>query len=139
MAQQEVIEHEGRVVAVGSETLQVEIVAKSACSGCSAKHLCSASELKSKLIDVRLEKGVDYKVGDMVVVEGTAKMGNVAVLFAYVLPFLLMMAAVVVCVEMGLSDGVAGLAGIGAIAVYYVVLSFFKGRFEKKIYFEVRR
>ena len=48
----DLIKHQGIVEKVDGMHVKVRIVQTSACSSCSAKGLCNASESKEKLIDV---------------------------------------------------------------------------------------
>ena len=61
------IKHLGVVEKVDGSHVTVRIVQTSACSSCSAKGLCNASESKEKLIDV-YHNQVSCQIGEQVVV-----------------------------------------------------------------------
>ena len=65
----DIIKHRGIVDRVDGSHVVVRIVQTSACSSCSAKGLCNASESKEKWIDV-YEVNASYRVGEEVVVCG---------------------------------------------------------------------
>ena len=58
----DIIKHRGIVEKVTDSHVIVRIVQTSACSACSAKGLCNASESKEKLIDV-YEMNASYQIG----------------------------------------------------------------------------
>ena len=153
------IKHDGIVIAVNSDGMvRVRIVQTSACSACKAKAMCASAESKEKEIEAlfigdearRLEgERQDVKLGDEVVVMVQQKMGWKAVLLAYILPFVVMMAVIVLGNEVIalVSDEAAGKNGeaiIGTIAlcamgVYYIVLGFFKNKIQKDFSFTARK
>ena len=46
------VSHKGRVVEVGQDVIQVEIISSSACSSCHAAGLCTMSEAVKKIVEV---------------------------------------------------------------------------------------
>ena len=139
MAETNEISHKRRGVSVSNDSLTVEIVSSSACSSCKAASMCAMSESAVKHVDVRPVAGEKYDVGDEVEVLLSPSMGLKAVLFAYFLPVVLLMA---VCVPMsfaGCGALLSGGAGLAAMALYYVVLHFFKDGIEKEYEFRITR
>ena len=72
------IEHEGRVVKISDTKIEVEILNKAACVSCSAKSVCSVSDIKAKIIEIPLSKE-EYQVGEIVDVSLRRSMGYRAV------------------------------------------------------------
>ena len=66
----DLIRHRGIVEKVEGSHVTVRIVQTSACSACSAKGLCNASESKEKLIDV-YQIQFPCQIGEEVIVCGT--------------------------------------------------------------------
>ena len=83
------IRHQGIVENINGTHLQVRIVQTSACASCSIKGHCSSADTKEKLIDV-IDESSSYQPGDRVWVVGELSMGVMAVLLAFVLPFLVL-------------------------------------------------
>ena len=83
------IRHQGIVENINGTHLQVRIVQTSACASCSIKGHCSSADTKEKLIDV-IDESSSYQPGDRVWVVGELSMGVMAVLFAFVFPFLVL-------------------------------------------------
>lgn len=133
------VSHKGKVVAVSSTGVRVEIISQSACSSCHAAGLCSMSEAVKKEIDVPAQPGEEYHVGDDVKVILGSDMGMKAVVLAYVIPLALLL---VVCISLtytGMGELYAGLAGLGAVAVYYFVLYLMRKRVSGKYVFKIEK
>jgi sigma-E factor negative regulatory protein RseC len=95
----DLIKHKGIVEKIDGSHVTVRIVQTSACSSCSAKGLCNASESKEKLIDV-YQSQVPCRVGEEVVVCGTTSMGMRAVFLAFGIPLLILLASLFVSMRM---------------------------------------
>ena len=133
------IKHDGIVIAVnGDGTVLVRIVQTSACASCKAKAMCASAESKEKEI-LAMGDGL-LAIGDEAEVMVQQKMGWKAVLLAYILPFLVMMA--VVAIGNGLlsiREEVIGTAALCAMGVYYIVLGMFKDKIQKEFSFTARK
>lgn len=138
MKENKEILHDGVVLSLNSDSVKVEILSKSACSGCSARSLCSSSEQKSKEIDVFVGKGETYHVGQAVTVVGSESMGIVAVVLCYVIPVVLMVIVMAILTLVGMSDVVVGLASLGVLVPYFFVMYLLRERFRKSIVFRIR-
>ncbi|MGM9741362.1 MAG: SoxR reducing system RseC family protein [Candidatus Cryptobacteroides sp.] len=131
------IAHKGRVVSVSQDSLTVEIVSSSACSSCKAASMCAMSESTTKTVDVRPVPGEKYIAGEEVEVLLSPSMGLKAALLAYFLPVVLLIAVCVPLSFAGYGALLSGGVGLAVMAIYYVVLYFFRGRFEKEYEFRV--
>ncbi|MCI5580646.1 MAG: SoxR reducing system RseC family protein [Phocaeicola plebeius] len=130
------IKHLGIVENIDGLRLKVRIVQSSACSACSVRGHCSASEQKEKLIDVYNVDRVACEIGERVMVVGATSMGMKAVLLAFVLPFVLVV--VTLFVVMRISDGnevVSALAGLGILLPFYLIIYMCKGRLGRTFFF----
>ena len=142
------IKHDGIVIAVnGDGTVRVRIVQTSACASCKAKAMCASAESKEKEI-LAIGDGL-LAVGDEAEVMVQQKMGWKAVLLAYILPFVVMMAVIVLgnqairllgAEAMGKNgEAIIGTAALCAMGVYYIVLGFFKDKIQKDFSFTARK
>lgn len=117
------IKHLGIVENINGSWLKVRIVQSSACSACSVKGHCSASETKEKLIDVYNKNGVSCRIGEQVMIVGTTSMGMKAVLLAFVLPFVVLLLALVVSLRLTAGDEVtSALIALGTLVPYYLII-----------------
>ena len=135
MDQREIIRHEGIVERIGTESCQVRILQASACSSCSARQLCRSSESKEKLIEVRGHYPTLH-VGDGVTLVGSVRQGLRASLLAYVVPLILMLAALFIGVHLG-GEGIGALAALLVLALYYGALYLMRDRLGKEFAFEI--
>ena len=135
----DIIKHRGIVEKIEGSHVVVRIVQTSACSACSAKGLCNASESKEKQIDV-YEVNPSYRIGEEVVLCGSTSMGMRAVLLAFGIPILLLLAALFV--TMRVTDGDALLSSIVALLAvipYYLVIYLMKNKMNKTFSFVIEK
>ena len=132
------ITHRGRIVSITPEYTTVEIVSESACAACHAKGLCSLGDSKIKQVEVPTRGWDNYTVGQEVSVVLRATMGHKAVWLAYVVPLLVMVAALLGILAAGGSELLAGLGAIGAVAVYYGVIWLLRDRLRKEYVFNIK-
>ena len=135
----DIIKHRGVVEKIEGTHVVVRIVQTSACSACSAKGLCNASESKEKQIDVY---GVQssYRIGEEVVVCGTTSMGMRAVLLAFGVPLLILLLALFV--TMRITDGDALLSSFVALLAvmpYYLLVYFMKDKLDRTFSFTIEK
>ena len=60
-----------------------------------------------------------------------------SVVWGYIVPLVVLLAILFGCVALGLSDGVAAISSIVAVAIYYVGLYLARKIFERKIEFTI--
>ena len=134
----ELIRHEGIVLSINGEKAHVQIVQTSACSACKARSMCMSSESQSKEMDaVMLEP---MKIGDKVEVEVRERLAWKAVLLAYILPFIVMLAIIAILdFATDWSEAVVGTLSLCGIALYYIGLSVFRNRLQKQFSFTARK
>lgn len=133
------ISHKGRVVSVTPEVTTVEIVSESACGACHAKGLCSLGDSKVKMVEVPTSGWSGIRPGDEVEVVLKASMGHKAVLLAYMIPLVLLVAVLLAAVSAGVGELYAGLAAIAAVAVYYFGLWLMRGRLRNEYIFNIKK
>lgn len=137
MAKKE-ISHTGRITAIDKDRILVEIVSESACSACHAAGLCGAADSKKKIIEVPNDGVTPHSVGEEVEVCLGQSMGLKAVLISYVVPVIILLILIVTLSSLGKSELLTGLVSIGGIAVYYLILYFFRDRLVGKYEFYIR-
>ena len=124
---------------MSATTVDVEIVSESACASCKARSACGMSESENKLVTVVTELAGAYTVGEEVMVSVRRSLGLKAVVYAYVLPFVVLLGVLLAAVECGAGETAAGLAALGAAGLYYAVLWLFRSRLERVITFNLRK
>ena len=135
---EEMIRHNGIVLSTDGESARVEIVQTSACAACKARSMCMSAESQLKIIDARMAEPM--KPGDRVEVMVREHLAWRAVLLAYVLPFIVMLAVIVgLDYATDMSEAVVGTLSLCSIALYYIGLGMFKHRLQKQFSFTARR
>jgi len=134
----EQVMHTGKVVSMTPQTTTVQIVSQSACSECHAAGLCGLSEYTEKAIEVPTRPSATYGVGDEVQVVLRASMGFKAVWIAYFLPLVVLLAVALGLIALGVPELVSGLAGLGAVALYYLVVWLLRDRLRNEYVFTIQ-
>ena len=134
----EQVTHTGKVVSMTPKTTTVQIVSQSACSECHAAGLCGLSEYTEKAVEVPTSPSATYGVGDEVQVVLKASMGFKAVWIAYFLPLVVLLAVALGLIALGVPEVVSGLAGIGAVALYYLVVWLLRDRLRNEYVFTIQ-
>ena len=133
----DIIKHRGIVENINGSHIQVRIVQTSACSACSVKGHCNASESKVKLIDVYENHSAEYYIGQNVMVHGTTSMGMQAVLLAFGVPFLVLFIALYATLQITGDELTAALAGLLALFPYYLIIYMCRGKLSRKFFFTI--
>lgn len=133
------IEHIATVVCVGDGVVEAELTAQSACASCHARMACGMGESTRKRIEIATPDAAAYVPGERVTVSVERNTGMTAVLWAYVVPFVVLLGALAAAAAAGWSDGAAALIAMGGVALYYMALYLFRGRLERKIHFKIHK
>lgn len=135
----DIAEHKGIVTEVTDDIVRVKIESMSACAACHAKTMCSLSDKTDKIIDVkRSQLKNEYHVGDEVTVSASSGKGLLAVVFGYVIPAIVAIAAIAICMALGANELVSSLVAIALVAVYYFVLYLFRSKLNKTFVFGIK-
>jgi len=132
------IEHTGIIHKIDDNIIQVIIAQESACSGCHARGVCSAADKEHKMIEVENNHHL-LQVGDNVVLSGKLSVGLIAVLLAFVFPFMLIFLALIILNFIGVNESISGGISLGILIPYYGILSFFNKKLKSKFKFEIKK
>ncbi len=131
------IKHQGIVENISGSHLQVRIIQTSACASCSIKGHCSSADTKEKLIDVTDDNVSSYQPGDRVWVIGELSMGVMAVLLAFILPFLVLIFSLFIFMAIWNDELGSALCSLALLIPYYYILWLNKSRLGKKFSFSI--
>lgn len=135
----DIIKHRGKVEKVNGSHVVVRIVQTSACSACSAKGMCNASESKEKLIDV-YEVNSSYQIGEEVVLCGSTSMGMRAVFLAFGIPVFILLAALFIAMRVTDGDALfSAVVSLLAVTPYYLVIYLMKDKLNKTFSFVIEK
>ena len=131
------IDHVGTISDIKNEKITVSILNVSACAGCHAKSACSMSDMKEKEIDI-IDYSSSFKLGEEVNVVYQESLGWLALLLAYVLPFVLVLITLFIATAFT-NELISGLMALGILLPYYSLLYFLKDRLKKTFSFTIHK
>lgn len=137
MSKKNEICHNGIVNSVKDNKIEVRILAKSACSACHSKSMCSMSEMEEKIIEIYNFKQNKYKTGDKVEVTMNLSMGNKAVLLGYGIPFIILISSLITTYNISNNEAISGLVVIVCLTIYYVLLHFLRNKLRNTFSFNI--
>lgn len=124
--------HDGIVTEILTGTVRVQIHVVSACASCEAHGRCGFADSKDKVMDIDTPKWQQYCVGDPVTVTVNANRGLQAVLIAYIIPALLLLATFATLTALHLSEGWVALITLLVVALYTLLLYCLRHRLQRK-------
>ena len=125
------VTHPGVVKNVDGNKVRVSVVAQAGCAACQLKGVCSVGEVEEKIVEVEMS-GFSFKEGQTVTVVMKQSLGTMAVLLGYVFPFLVILSGLILFLNLGMDQGVAGILSLLLLVPYYGVLYLLRGFFRKK-------
>ncbi|MBT8263970.1 MAG: SoxR reducing system RseC family protein [Muriicola sp.] len=127
--------HSGTVSRISGSSVFVSLDQNIHCDSCRAKSACGISESKTKEVEITNAEA-SFKLNEQVNVVLNKALGLKAVFWAYVFPFILL-TTVLVIASLFLPEWQAGLAAIGILVPYYILIhslsSFFKKKFKVSV------
>lgn len=124
--------HGGTVKSVKQGCVEVEIESTSACASCAAHARCGFAESKNKTVGVPTDEWQQYKVGDTVTVHIDESRGLLAVWIAYVLPAVLLLAAIAVLSSLAAPEWLVALVALVLLALYVGGLWLLRSKIERR-------
>lgn len=132
------IKHLGIVENIQGSHLSVRIVQTSACAACSVKGHCSSADSKDKIIDIVDTAAASYKVGEQVMVIGEMSMGMMAVVLAFIIPFVLLIFSLFLLMALLENELYAALLSLAVLVPYYFILWLNKTRLKQHFSFTIK-
>ncbi len=133
------ITHKGVIEQINGEKITVRILQESACSSCHAKGACMATDSKEKLVELTDYSGA-YTLHEQVVIEGKESIGYKAVLWAFLLPLIILIAMLVLTTTYWhFSETEAALSALLALAPYYLLLYLLRNHMAHTFQFSIKK
>ena len=132
------IKHLGIVENIQGSHLSVRIVQTSACAACSAKGHCSSADSKDKIIDIIDTAASSYRVGEKVMVIGETSMGMMAVVLAFIIPFILLIFSLFLFMALMENELYSALLSLAILIPYYFILWLNKTRLKQQFSFTIK-
>ena len=137
MDNQDFITHSGIITRHETGTLFVSILAESACSACHAKGVCGMSEVQEKVVEINDAHHAELTVGTPVTVSMKRTTGLKAVLYGYLLPFVLLLTTLFVAMGYFHNEGKAGLLALAILLPYYLALYMLRDKMKTRFEFTI--
>ena len=132
------IKHLGIVENIQGSHLSVRIVQTSACAACSVKGHCSSADSKDKIIDIIDTAASSYRVGEKVMVIGETSMGMMAVVLAFIIPFVLLIFSLFLFMALMENELYSALLSLAILIPYYFILWLNETRLKQKFSFTIK-
>ena len=138
MSRQENVYHSGSIEKISGSKAEVKILQQSACGSCHAKSLCSLSDMKEKVVVVSIPLHLKVSEGDLVTIVIERSIGMKAILYAYLLPFILLMATLIIFWTLTANEALSGLMALAVLVPYYFVIYLFRNKMKNQFIFRIQ-
>ena len=131
------IRHEGIIDSIEEGCVHVRILQTSACAACKVKGYCNAAEAKEKLVDVYCDDVAAYRTGQEVTVATSGDVAARALLWAFGLPFVVMVGVLTLVLWRTGDEGLAAVSGLLSLLPYYGLLFLLRHRMRRQLAFVI--
>ena len=135
----EVVYHPGKVISVSQGEVLVKIERGGACSGCSNKTACQFGDSKEHIITIKTPYASSYTEEEDVSVSIRGSLGLKAVLYAYMLPLILLLAAFMVFRLFFASELLQISLAVIPVVIYYLCLYRLRNKLDKTFNFQISK
>lgn len=132
------IEHNGTVERIMSHTVVVSIAQETACAACSVASLCHSADKEQKSIEIVTSEASKYEVGQPVTIVGEVGLGLRAVIWAYVVPILLVVGVLMFVSYLTAREGLAAVIALSSLVPYYIILYGLRGMLQRRFSFSLK-
>lgn len=128
----------GKVKRITDNTIYITIVQSAGCSACEVKSACHSAEGKEKTIEV--PNVYDFlQEGDTVQVRIRTSKGLKAVVYAFILPILLLFITLLISFHLLRNEAIAALVALTIVALYYTALYCLREKIRKEFEFKLEK
>jgi sigma-E factor negative regulatory protein RseC len=128
--------HEGIVETNTNGTVTVRVNPGSACAGCQAAQSCNAKVYESRSISI--SGSYEVEPGEKVIVAMLLSQGYNAVVLVYLIPFVLLVAALAVFSVVFRSEALTGIVSLCILIPYYFALYIFRKKIGNRYSFRIK-
>jgi len=130
------IEQKGIIEEIKGNRISVRMKLMSACENCRTKSICNIIDIKDNSIDV-INRSGNFTMGDEVNIRITKSHGYKALFLGYIMPVILVLLFLVIFSGFGINEVLTGIISLSVLAVYYVVLYYFRNSIRKAFIFTI--
>lgn len=138
MHRSQVIEHMGSVLEVNERFIRVNLEVQSACAACHAKSVCNPGEKQDKVVEISQWED-DFRPGELVKVTMEQRHAFRAVFLGYLLPFLLLMIALIISFQITSNELTIGLVALIVLPIYYGFLYLVRDKIRREFSFRIEK
>ena len=132
------VSHDGIITGINGDEVEVKILSKSACVSCNIKGACNMSEMQEKIITIPAPKDKNLSIGQEVKISMGLGQANRAVIFAYVIPVIILISIIFILNALKIDEGINALISIGTLIPYYLILYLFKDKIKRNFEYEIQ-
>lgn len=133
------IEQKGVVEDISNGLAKVNITTFSACTNCHSKKACGILDSASREIFVPLKNVNSISIGETVGIEMKRSMGWKATFLGYIIPFILVLATLLVLNSLQLHEVLVGLGSLVILVPYFTALYLGRERLRNSFSFTIRK
>lgn len=130
------ITHAGIVTECSEDRALIRLTVDSECHSCTIKNICGIDQRDKSLIEVPSD---DLSIGDAVRLTVTSSFGFTALLWAYMIPFILVILALFSGFYLGFSEAISGLFSLAILVPYFIALHFAKEHIKNQLRYQVSK
>ena len=138
MTSTDCIEQKGIIDDIENGVAHVLITSVSACASCQANSACHMSETAQKEVDVFIGNSNFHK-GEPVKVLMKKSLGLKATFLAYVLPFIILLATLIILTNIGISEAISGIFSLLILIPYFLILYLSRNSLQKTFQFTLNK
>lgn len=129
------ITYEAIITEVFDNTVSVIVQGNLNCASCNAKSACGISEAEDRKIEI-YEPGNTFKINEKVTIAILKRMRPKAVIYAYLVPFFLLLTTLLIASEF-LHEWMAGILAFTVLVPYYLWIYFSGQYFNREFSFSI--
>ena len=132
------IRQSATVIRVDATQIEVEVCRPEACAACKAKSVCSEEGGQGKRMTLAND-GQGYQLGEQITLVMRRSAGLKAVVIAYLVPVILVVAALLVFQTVQIKETVAAISTLVLLGLYFLVIRLLRGRLNRELTIEIEK
>lgn len=132
------IRQSATVIRVDATQIEVEVCRPEACAACKAKSVCSEGGGQGKRMTLAND-GQGYQLGEQITLVMRRSAGLKAVVIAYLVPVILVVAALLVFQTVQIKETVAAISTLVLLGLYFLVIRLLRGRLNRELTIEIEK
>jgi len=129
--------HPAEIIQIQKNKLLVQICRPEACSGCAIKSTCQLKENTKQQLIIPTKHTSNYHIGQSITIEISNRTGFLAILYAYILPLILMLSTLIITINITPNELIVGFFSIFVLIPYYTALYLCKNHLNQKFSFKI--